>query len=342
MSAIEAKLVKGALHISSTYQGEERKKTFYRPSIILGRASANSQPDFDLTPDNNISRNHARIWIEDGACWIEDLGTKFGTRVNAKEIRGLGKARVDASSRIELGDTVIKVETHTDSPNGFAALDPQAASSATIEFERAISTKRTRLPQSKSSGIDAAQRQALLLEILIHFTLPAPLEQLLQTIIGRIVELIPGAVRGTLLLLEPTTDKLLLAAFVSSDEPAVSETLARRALQKQESFVWRNRFGTDHALSIHRHQIQSGMYAPLIYDGRPLGVLCVDNPDCQSAFSEENLQLLVAVADHAAVAVSYSRLRQELREKSALLEAALSNLSPSVRTRLIEEGQRTR
>jgi pSer/pThr/pTyr-binding forkhead associated (FHA) protein len=340
MSAIEVKLVKGALRVSSIYQGEERKKTFYRPSITLGRAGANSQPDFDLSPDNNISRNHARIWIEDGACWIEDLGTKFGTRVDAKEIRGLGKVRIDAASRIELGDTVIKVETHTDSPSGFAALDPQAASSATIEFERAISTNRIRLSRPESSGLDVAQRQALLLEILIHFTLPGSLEQLLQTIIGRIVELVPGAVRGTLLLLEPKTDKLLLAAYVSSDEPAVSETLARRALQKQQGFVWRNRFGTDHALSIHRHQIQSGMYAPLIYDGRPLGVLCVDNPDCQSAFSEENLQLLVAVADHAAVAVSYSQMRQELREKSALLEAALSNLSPSVRTRLIEEARR--
>jgi GAF domain-containing protein len=157
--------------------------------------------------------------------------------------------------------------------------------------------------------------------------------------VGRIVELIPGAVRGTLLLLDPAADKLLLAAFVSPDEPAVSETLARRALQKQQAFIWRNRFGTDHALSINRHQIQSGMYAPLIYNGWGLGVLCVDNPDCQSAFSEEHLQLLVAVADHAAVAVSYSRLREELATKSILFEEALSHLPLDVRNRLIERAR---
>jgi GAF domain-containing protein len=238
-----------------------------------------------------------------------------------------------------VGDTTIKVETQTDSPSGFAELDPQAASAATIEFEQTVSTPRTRSPRRESSTLDAAQQQSLLLEILTHFTLPAPLDQLLQTILNRIIELIPGAVRATLVLYDLPADKLLMAAYVSPDEPAVSETLARRALQKEQAFVWRNRFGTDHALSIHRHQIQSGMYAPLIHNGRPLGVLCVDNPDCQSAFSDHDLQLLVAVADHAAVAVSFSQLREELAAKSILFEEALAQLPPDARARLLDKAR---
>jgi hypothetical protein len=339
MSTIAAQLSKGALRISRIHQGEEWKQTFYRPSIILGRATGTSQPDFDLSPDTNVSRNHARIWIEDGSCWIEDLGTKFGTQVDDDDIRAIGKVRIDGASRIKVGDTILKVDTHIDKASGFAELAQQPALAATIEIEKTISNSPGHWSLPKTSALDAQHRQTLLLEILVQFSLPAPLDQLLKTIIGRVVELVPGALRGTLLLLNPAMDGLLLAAFVSPGEPAVSETLARRAMKQQQAFVWRNKFGTDPALSIQRHQIQSGMYAPLIYEGRPLGVLCVDNPDCLSAFSDNDLQLLVAVADHAAVAVSYHQLREELSRKSVLLEAFLSKFSPSERNHLTEKSR---
>jgi len=339
MSQVAPQLTKGVLRITKIHRGEESKQTFYRSSIVLGRATGTGQPDFDLSPDTNVSRNHARIWIEDGSCWIEDLGTKFGTQVEDDDIRAIGKVRINAASRIKVGDTILKVESHIDKASGFAELAQQPPMAATIEIEKTISTSPGNWSLPRSSALDSLQRQALLLEILVQFSLPSPLDQLLKTIIGRVVELVPGAMRGTLLLLEPATDRLLLAAFVSPSEPAVSETLARRALKEQQAFVWRNKFGTDPALSIQRHQIQSGMYAPLIHDGRPLGVLCVDNPDLQSAFSDNDLQLLVAVADHAAVAVSYHQLRVELSQKSVLLEAFLSNFSPSERKRLTEKSR---
>jgi pSer/pThr/pTyr-binding forkhead associated (FHA) protein len=339
MSQVAPQLTKGVLRISRIHRGEEWKQTFYRSSIVLGRATSTGQPDFDLSPDTNVSRNHARIWIEDGSCWIEDLGTKFGTQVEGADIRAIGKVRLDAASRIKVGDTILQVDSHIDKASSFAELAQQPPMAATIEIEKTISTSPGNGSLPRSSALDALDRQALLLEILVQFSLPSPLDQLLKTIIGRVVELVPGSMRGTLLLLDPAKDRLLLAAFVSPSEPAVSETLARRALKQQQAFVWRNKFGTDPALSIQRHQIQSGMYAPLIHDGRPLGVLCVDNPDLQSAFSDNDLQLLVAVADHAAVAVSHHQLRVELSQKSVLLEAFLSNFSPSERKRLTEKSR---
>ena len=77
-------------------------------------------------------------------------------------------------------------------------------------------------------------------------------------------------------------------------------------------------------MSIQKHQIQSGMYAPLVYDNRPLGVLCVDNSNSEGAFSEDDLQLLVTVADHAAMAVSYHQIKEELADKTRQLEKAAS------------------
>ena len=339
MSKNTAQLTKGALRIRATYQGEESDKSFYRSSVIIGRATGTSRPDLDLPNDNTISRSHARIWMEEGSCWIEDLGSKYGTKVDGKDIRGNGKVRVDGTSAIHVGDTALKIENHVDNASGFAELPPQAALASTIEIEKTIDTAPGSLFLPRTPTLELMQQQTLLLEILVQFSLPAPLDQLLQTIITRVIDLIPGAKRGALLLSNAQTDALLLAAFVSPAEPAVSETLAKRALNRQQAFVWRNSFGSDHAVSIRRHQIQSGMYAPLIYDGQPLGVLCVDNPDCQTAFSNDDLQLLVVVADHAAVAVSHHQSREELSRKSLLLDTLLGGFSPVVRSRLLEKAR---
>jgi transcriptional regulator with GAF, ATPase, and Fis domain len=269
------------------------------------------------------------------------LGSKFGTRVDGEEIRGNEKVPLRAESKVQIGETALKVEMPVENSTGFAELPPQPTVASTIEIEKVINSSPKQVVLPKSCSLEADQRQALLLEILIQFSLPAPLDQLLRTIIGRVVELIPGAERGALLLRNPATDGLLLAAFVSVGEPAVSETLARQALKQHQAFIWRNKFGCDPTRSILRHQIQSGMYAPLIYDDRPLGVLCVDNPDCHSDFSDDDLQLLVAVADHAAVAVSHHQLQEELRDKSKLLELLLAQFPPDVREQLIENARST-
>ena len=337
MTRPAAQLAKSVLRIKAIHGGEERQKTFYKPSVVVGRNSGSSQPDFDLSLDNLVSRGHARISIEEGAGWIEDLGSKFGTKVGGEDIRGRGKVRVDAATSVQVGDTALVVECPVASANGFAELAPQSAAVSTVEIDETATNRAGGLILPKSTSLDIAQTQSLLLEILVQFSLPAPLDQLLQTIIGRVVDLIPGAKRGALLLLNPETDGLLLTAFVSPDEPSVSETLARRALKQQEAFLWRNNFGSDQAISIHRHQIQSGMYAPLIYDGRPLGVICVDNPDSDSAFSPAEVQLLVAVADHAAVAVSHHQLQEKLSQESKLIEPVLARFSPNVRYRLREK-----
>jgi adenylate cyclase len=210
---------------------------------------------------------------------------------------------------------------------------------STVEIGKTIQSLPGTWMASQTVSLDAAQRQAMLLEILVQFSLPARLDQLMQTITTRVVELIPGAKRGTLLLRSPATDKLVLAAFVATGSPAVSETLARRALDKKEAFVWRNTFGFDPAASIQRHHIQSGMYAPLVYDGEALGVLCVDNPNTHTAFSDEDLQLLVAVADHAAVSVHHQQVEQELSSQAKALDSLLWNFSIRTKAALVEKAR---
>jgi adenylate cyclase len=340
MNRIQAQLAKSGVRVRASYRGEERESMHYLPCITIGRANDNTSPDLDLSPDANVSRNHARLWIENRACWIEDLGSKFGTRIDGEPIAGKGRVRVDNAKRIEIGDTILNIEPLGTGVGGFTELPVQPVAPSTIEIGKILQSSRGAWVSSQQPiSLDATHRQAMLLEILVQFSLPAPLDQLMQTITSRVVEVIPGAKRGALLLRNPDSDRLVLAAFVSSSGPAVSETLARRALQQREAFVWRNDFGYDPAVSIQRHHIQSGMYAPLVYDDVALGVLCVDNPNTQAAFSAEDLQLLAAVADHAAVAVHHQHTQEELISRVKVLESLLWNFSADTRARLIKKAR---
>ena len=115
MSIVAEQVAKGALRIKASYEGQDLDRIFYRSSLVVGRSGgSSSQPDFDLAPDNKVSRQHARIWVENGSCWIEDLASKFGTRVDGKDIRGSGKVRLELTSRVLIGGTTVEVETHVD------------------------------------------------------------------------------------------------------------------------------------------------------------------------------------------------------------------------------------
>lgn len=51
-----------------------------------------------VIPERSVSRQHARIWREDNAYYVEDLGSKNGTHVNA--------IRLEAPHELEEGDEI--------------------------------------------------------------------------------------------------------------------------------------------------------------------------------------------------------------------------------------------
>ena len=74
------------------YSYDDEKRIFETPSsqIFLGRPTESESVDLDLKPDLKVSRRHARIWMDDGKYFVEDLGSTRGTVVNKVEIKGRG------------------------------------------------------------------------------------------------------------------------------------------------------------------------------------------------------------------------------------------------------------
>jgi pSer/pThr/pTyr-binding forkhead associated (FHA) protein len=98
------------MRIRYIFKGEEKKFVSPLNSIVVGRPKQHVEIDFDLTPDSTVSRPHARITLEDDHYWIEDLGSRVGTFVDAVDIKGSGKVRLDETSGVRIGATSIFLE----------------------------------------------------------------------------------------------------------------------------------------------------------------------------------------------------------------------------------------
>jgi adenylate cyclase len=328
------------LRVETTFDGQQRQKSFHKLEITIGRANGVARPDLDLSPDVNVSRRHARIWVEDGHCWIEDFGSKFGTQVDGETVYPGLKACVKSQSLVQIGDTSLRIECGA----GEAELSIPTPSAVTPapEITDSLDANMRGFDLAKTASTEVMVRQALLSELPLEFSAPECLDDLMQVIVKRVVETIPGAKRGTLLLHRAETDALVIAAFVSEEEPAVSEPLARRTLTEQKGFIWRRGLKGDSAQNGPRHRTESGMYAPLLCHGRALGVICVENPLRDCAFSDDDLRLLLTIASPAAISIANYELRDELRGNAQAMERLLPGFSPRLRARLLNQAREKR
>src|SRR5271157_2762485 len=104
------------MRIHHTLQGSS--KTFDRDAtqVLIGRPKPGVEVDLDLSPDDTVSRPHARVWMQDGRWWIEDLRSSHGTKVNDQEIRYAGQCPLQAGDVVEIGLTRLVVEVPAPPP----------------------------------------------------------------------------------------------------------------------------------------------------------------------------------------------------------------------------------
>jgi len=87
--------------------GDEHTCEFDGSSLTIGRAADNDL----VLADGRVSRHHARVTGRRGTLVYTDLGSTNGSRVNGATV---GELVLGAGDRIELGDTVLVVETTGD------------------------------------------------------------------------------------------------------------------------------------------------------------------------------------------------------------------------------------
>jgi len=295
---------------------------------VIGR-----HPECDIVLDmGSVSREHAQILREDDAFLVEDLHSRNGTFVNGELIQG--RRRLVDNDRVKICDLLFTF--HQSSPGMTPTSEDSEATSrlATLleDEENESSTIMSQLDVSSDpSGLRMTVRPEAKLRALIEITenlgKTLELDEILVAILDSLFKIFFHADRGFVILRNEADGTLVPRAVKrrheGGDETArISRTIVRKAMESKQAILSADaasdeRF--DLSQSIADFKIRSMMCAPLITsEGEALGVIQIDTQNQRERFRQEDLDVLIAVARQAAIALENSGLHEWALEQRAL------------------------
>jgi class 3 adenylate cyclase/pSer/pThr/pTyr-binding forkhead associated (FHA) protein len=311
---------RGTLLNNVEIKGQGKKKFQPGDLIVVGNTTLQVE-SVEPTAQTNF--------LEDGTTLLPDkrraqTGVEIVQELDASNFNPLGTAGSTEPSLQHQSDAVrVKIE-----------LPPQNGSDAQLTGFPPVG--------SPPASPIAERRLNMICELPMLLAAKTQLALLLPTIVDRLVEMIPNAQSWALLLREGKADTLLLKAYHAVEQPSLSETLARRAISKRKAFIWRRDVEKAIGRSLLEDPCVVGMYAPMLWQDEPVGVICVTASSCEAAFSEEDLRLIVVVAQYAAMAVAGHQLQEKLRLETVVRANLLRQFSPRVADRLLAHRGRLR
>jgi hypothetical protein len=259
---------------------------------VIGR-----DPDCDIVlDDDRVSRRHARLVFAQGAWQLSDLDSKNGTLVQGLPMR---EAALDRQGWISFGGLLARFEH------------------STAERERAEALRREERHKTSAS----LQRE---------LTPSLGLERLLERVLASVLEL-SEADRGVVLLQRSDgamdvaarrnlADSALRASGFSGSVGAIERALSTaRPVAVSDALLDPELRGRGSVIS---GGIRSLVCIPLVAAGRLIGVIYADSSEPGASFGELDVEILEALAAHAALAIALARADRELKGLAARLPDA--------------------
>jgi adenylate cyclase len=341
------------------YQDGESPQTYTFSSgeVVIGRS-----PECQVVlRDFGISRTHARVLVDEdeGVCRIQDLKSKNGTLVNGVQVV---EAPLRDGDRIQLGKIELTFSKALESKVLLDEAKPLSEEAGTIvrpvgELSRLLTG--VGLPPVEQAGekkppavdVQEIEKSNRILKVLtgIAKTLIAvrPVEDVLEQVMDIVFEHMP-ADRGFLMLQDEQVTGRLVPMVVrhrtksaSEARITISKTIADRVMHDRVSILTSDamvdpRFGAGE--SIRFHGIRSAMCAPLWNQDQVIGIIHVDSPMLTNSFNENDLDMLTALANYAALAVERARLNQKILAEEKKRERLGRFLSPQVTSRILAQA----
>jgi adenylate cyclase len=320
------------LSLSISFQGQTSRFTAKSELIVIGRSRGADGVDINLRNDTRVSRRHARITRENEKFWLEDLGSRHGTTLNGTEIKGTGKHLFEPLSEALVGDTKLRFESEP------VASVAHSRGEAQVEESAGVTVARDSDSESAVSERASVERVLEALSKLpLRLAAETKLDRLCQAAVETVVELIPRARRCVLLLKDRDRDQLSLEAYAPKTQiPAVSEQLANRAISMVSGFIWPDKSDEHFA---QYHPVGTGMYSPLVWNEKAIGVICVDNLARMEPFANLDLHLLGVLAHYAAMAIAQHTAREALAKQTEFTNRLFSSrFPPKVRNGLMRQA----
>ncbi len=198
------------------------------------------------------------------------------------------------------------------------------------DFGATIFQQPSRESVSKQQLIDLQKRLAAIYNANQIISSENDLNKLFERVMEQIFALVP-AHNGVIILRDEDSGEphtVFVKTGSGNSEVVISSAIVSRALEKCEALISMNaaedeRF--DCGMSIMTQNIASVMCAPLIHQNEVLGAVYVDTRGAKSAFVQNDLELLVALAGPAAIAIRNAQYMRKLERSYHDTIVALSN-----------------
>ena len=286
----------------------------------LGRA-----PDSRVVVnDSAVSRQHACLKVKDGAFWIEDLGSKNGTKVNGTLISG--PKQLNPGDRIDIGPCSLffSSEGHGTGSSARVADTKAPGTVHAVPLAELVGGVPSAASLRTIAGAGAPpQRIAYFLQSVDRVGQAMAAHKPIADLYGFIVDLVSEVLRAdrSVLLLREDGGALVPKAVKqrgAGGEVVVSRSIAARAIDDRQAILTSDaqsdeRF-KEHA-SVIRQRINSAMCVPLWHESDVLGVLYVDNVAAPTPFEETDLRILTLIGHLAAVKILETRSFEELQRQ---------------------------
>lgn len=264
----------------------------------------------------SVSRHHAAIEIDERDVWIEDLGSRNGTLVDGRPI--LGRRPLAAGEQIQIGDQRLRMTSAGSSPKG---RDAAALSHSIHDAHDSVIVSEVAMPgRPEDSGGDHSGMLRASLELDRAVGASVALDDVLPRMLDAMLRIFPQAERALLLLVDPTSGRLVLhasrfAATVPENTALVSRTLMDRVMRSRQAVLSAD-VAADSRFGVHDSAMACGirslMCVPFVRaDGVVLGILQIDRSDAHAPFRRPDLDLLAGVAGQVTRAIEQAQAHEE-------------------------------
>jgi adenylate cyclase len=317
-----------------------------RSELSVGRTEGN-----DLVLNHpSVSRKHAKFESRNNQWWIVDLKSTNGVKVNGNLIT---ESAVTAGDKILIGSVQLELRgmPSVDFTNGDSMFDNPSGtvirriSDFNSEFgldmaELAAQPGGPRPPSESGLKPEPGMAREKIFQVLVQVARALlqseNLDSLLNTVMDMIFKYLPVE-RGLIILFddegEPVPKLTKFIEGADQQDIPISRTILKMVAEQQVALMTSNALEDARLLggkSIAIHGIRSAMCVPLWNRNHVIGAVQVDSPIHIGRFTEEDLDLLTALANFAAVAIERAQLSEKIEQERKIRSKMERYHSPAV------------
>jgi adenylate cyclase len=321
-------------------QGSPRTFDLRTESLTIGRIEGN-----DIVLNHpSVSRRHARIERRGSVYWVIDVKSTNGVKINGNLVT---ESQIRPGDRISVGSVELEFkalpavdfseESPFDNPSGTVIRKISDFNSEFgLDVAAAVEAAGPRPPAAAPADAGRQKIFSVLVQVAKALLQSENLDGVLNTVMDIIFRYLPVE-RGLLILFDeqgnpvPKLTKFIEGAHAK--EIPISRTILKMVATQQVSLLTSNALEDARLMggqSIAIHGIRSAMCVPLWHRERVIGAVQVDSPIHIGRFTEEDLDMLTALANFAAVAIERAQLNDKFEQEQKIRSKLERYHSPGV------------